>query len=631
MSGSGVATAEPSLEHGRTAVDDRCVRRALDAFRDMADAIDDEGDLESLLEVVTGRLCRLLSVRRCSVYLLDNESGLYRGKLLRVGNRVDDRVAQLACGVEADAFTREIVATKRPVLIPDAKSDPRPIRSTMLKWNVRALLGVPMVLRGVVIGVLYLDDEGDPHTFSTDDLEVAVQFAELAVIVVAHVRAQGELRSTLRTVARQNKALRQAAVADNKLAELALAGADLDEIAQSVAGLTRKPCSIYGADGRRIGSGLPPGATDVPGLLEPEDCTIPEIAGALAALRPAVTSVIGPFRAPGFAHRRLIAPVAVRGDEWGRLVLMEQGAALNAFDAAVARGAATIIALEISAQRRAAELDARTTETLVRDLISGLDDERALSRRARLHGFVLHDKHVMCLIRDDHAKPGQASPARAAAEAAAEAVGNGDVAVVADVPEGVVLLLRVPRGVIGEPVAWARGLVEDVLAELPDSHGCTAAISTSFSGMAGFARAYSEVRQVARCLRTFRRDANARLLSADELGAGCTFLASTSREEADQFVRHTLGPLVDQQNRSMRDLLTTLAVYFRSSGSARHTADRLGVHENTIRYRLAKIIELTGLDVATNADHQLAAQLATLVLRLEGTLPADEATVISAT
>ena len=70
----------------------------------------------------------------------------------------------------------------------------------------------------------------------------------------------------------------------------------------------------------------------------------------------------------------------------------------------------------------------------------------------------------------------------------------------------------------------------------------------------------------------------------------------------------------------MSDLLATLEVFFTSSRSVREAADHVGVHENTIRYRLTRIAELTGLDVATNADHQLAGQLATLVLRLEGAL-----------
>jgi DNA-binding PucR family transcriptional regulator len=76
--------------------------------------------------------------------------------------------------------------------------------------------------------------------------------------------------------------------------------------------------------------------------------------------------------------------------------------------------------------------------------------------------------------------------------------------------------------------------------------------------------------------------------------------------------------------------LCTLQVFFDAARSVRQTATRLGVHENTIRYRLARIAELTGLDLATNADHQLAGQLATLVLRLEGVLPAPRAAVPSA-
>jgi len=76
----------------------------------------------------------------------------------------------------------------------------------------------------------------------------------------------------------------------------------------------------------------------------------------------------------------------------------------------------------------------------------------------------------------------------------------------------------------------------------------------------------------------------------------------------------------------MRDLLATLEVFFSSSRSVRATADVVGVHENTIRCGLARIAELTGMDVATNADDQLA----TLVLRLEGVLHASPAVVQTA-
>ena len=50
----------------------------------------------------------------------------------------------------------------------------------------------------------------------------------------------------------------------------------------------------------------------------------------------------------------------------------------------------------------------------------------------------------------------------------------------------------------------------------------------------------------------------------------------------------------------------------------------LRVHENTIRYRLSRIAEITHLDVVGNGDDQLAVQMALLILRLEGKLPTSD-------
>jgi hypothetical protein len=50
-------------------------------------------------------------------------------------------------------------------------------------------------------------------------------------------------------------------------------------------------------------------------------------------------------------------------------------------------------------------------------------------------------------------------------------------------------------------------------------------------------------------------------------------------------------------------------------------AHALGVHENTVRYRLARVERLTGLCVCADASDQLTVQLGLLVLRLEDRLP----------
>ena len=111
-----------------------------------------------------------------------------------------------------------------------------------------------------------------------------------------------------------------------------------------------------------------------------------------------------------------------------------------------------------------------------------------------------------------------------------------------------------------------------------------------------------------------------RVLTADDLGAGRLLLASATRDEARRFSHDALGALlVDEEH--TRDLLTTLRAFFDSGRSVRRSALALGVHENTIRYRLARIEESTGLAVGTSSEDELRAQLALLVLRLEGALP----------
>ena len=83
----------------------------------------------------------------------------------------------------------------------------------------------------------------------------------------------------------------------------------------------------------------------------------------------------------------------------------------------------------------------------------------------------------------------------------------------------------------------------------------------------------------------------------------------------ERFVEDVLGPLIEAGDDG---LVATLHVFFDTARSIRASAARLGVHENTIRYRLARVRSLTGLDVAGDASDQLSVQMALLVLRLQG-------------
>jgi DNA-binding PucR family transcriptional regulator len=74
---------------------------------------------------------------------------------------------------------------------------------------------------------------------------------------------------------------------------------------------------------------------------------------------------------------------------------------------------------------------------------------------------------------------------------------------------------------------------------------------------------------------------------------------------------------VTSDDAALADVLATLEVFFENSRSVRRAARCLGVHENTIRYRLARIKELTGLAIGSDANDELTAHLALLILRMQ--------------
>ncbi len=595
--------------------------QVVEAFSEVAERIGEVADLDELLHLVATKICSLLSVGRCSVYLKDEESGLFRGQVAETGSDVDDLIKRLTAGSEADGFTREILAARKPVLISNAQSDPRPVRATMRRWGVRAMLGVPMVLKQEVIGLLFVDDADSPRQYSHADQQVAAAFANLAAIAISQAQLTSELRSSLKTVARQNGVLRRAEALDERLTKLMLDGADLERIAAAVAELTGKPCAVYDSGYRRLAAATSPQNDSqlVPALFEPTHREHPEVQQALAGLKENQPGVVGPLRSAGLQHRFLIAPVAVRGENWGQLVLMESPDAFGPLDLAVARRTATVIALEFSTQERLSEAELHARGGLVRDLVRGTDNRESLSRRAGFHGLRPTHPHVVALFRRRDPSSTRPTGARRVAEAL-EASGEHERGVyVSHVQDGAAAILELPEGEPGRAaVEWAREVVRrTALAIAPDGDAIVS-VSSPTTGIAGFEAAYREALDVARCATLFGMpEGEPYVLTAGDLGPARIFMSASNPEELERFADSVLGPLLDGGDDDPEpELLETLEAFFASSRRVRGAADALDVHENTIRYRLAKIEETLGLAVTSDSDDQLACQLALEVVKL---------------
>ena len=95
-------------------------------------------------------------------------------------------------------------------------------------------------------------------------------------------------------------------------------------------------------------------------------------------------------------------------------------------------------------------------------------------------------------------------------------------------------------------------------------------------------------------------------LSFEETGAYRLLLPAMSEDpsELQGFFEETVAPLVDYDEQYETDLVLTLESFLDADGNVARTAERLFTHRHTIRYRLERVRELSGLDVSSTEGRE---------------------------
>ena len=92
----------------------------------------------------------------------------------------------------------------------------------------------------------------------------------------------------------------------------------------------------------------------------------------------------------------------------------------------------------------------------------------------------------------------------------------------------------------------------------------------------------------------------------DDLGIIGLLGAGATEAGMSRFVTHTLGAVIAYDAERGSELLRTLGTYLDCNCSQRVTAERLFVHQKTVRYRLTLVEKLSGLDLSTHHDRLMA-------------------------
>lgn len=392
-----------------------------------------------------------------------------------------------------------------------------------------------------------------------------------------------------------------------RLASVAAAGGGISGLVQAAADLTPNPIWLIDPQGRVVCRSE---------RARGSDFRTPDVGHLLAQHGPADLESGKPLIVAAQPMRRierrhLVMPVRRDDCLFAWLVIAEVSGRLSRDDVALISRSGFHLASEYAVQQRVARASWNARATLARQLVRGHTRDDDIADAAEYLGVCADADRVLVYIADaPGAEPRDEEDvsARVSADLGVEVLGTRG-------REGMILLVEAPEdGARVSFVLEVKRAMHRLMAAIGDRD-----VIVGVSGVtrpAALQRAYRETREVVLCVDRFARTAD-RVIAVDDLGPARLFVANGDLAAVRRYVQDVVGTLLDG-GPGKADLLRTLQCFFDTGRSVRESAGLLGIHENTVRLRLAKVHDLTGLDVAANANDQLSAQTALLVLRLEG-------------
>jgi len=172
-------------------------RRNLRALADVGRALNSSLDLTTVLNQVMDTIIRLTGAER-SFLMLRGEGGTMEVVVAR--NWEHESLAEAERALSSTVVER-VLQTGEAVLTTDAQEDPRfSAQESVVAYNLRSILCVPLKLKEVLTGVVYADNRGRAGLFTERDLSLLSLFADQAAVALENARLFDSVRRSLEQV-----------------------------------------------------------------------------------------------------------------------------------------------------------------------------------------------------------------------------------------------------------------------------------------------------------------------------------------------------------------------------------------------------------------------------------------------
>jgi GAF domain-containing protein len=174
-------------ENARLFDAEHAARRTADTLREVARVLSGTFDADEVLDLILDQLRSVIEYDSASIMLLDGES------LRAAAQRGLGSMAQLQrqpLALQGLSGASLVVSRRQPLVIADTLSSGQ-WETHIYGKHIRSWLGVPLISKGRVLGVLNIDSRV-PGRFTDRDVEVALAFASQAAVALENAQLYQE-------------------------------------------------------------------------------------------------------------------------------------------------------------------------------------------------------------------------------------------------------------------------------------------------------------------------------------------------------------------------------------------------------------------------------------------------------